>query len=332
MNKYGLMKHYKKVLIVTALISLFLGEFAGIIRFNFHGYTYIPGNGITRALPYMLLGRFLYEKREALFSRPSWKYCLAFFCRYPCSNRGESDSRKNGLPVELHDVLIKYDENSTKKQLRFFRDPMPYVKENTLDWNYHFLFMIAHLRKHFLFSGVGIRQFMDIAVLIKDGPDLDWKWIEKKLGELEMRRFAHACFSLIEYWFGITPPISFKRMDGLEEMTEKIIGNGVFGEADPDNKKNWVRNFLIMEKRPVWVNRIVLLKKNFFPGYDFMVDYPGCGFIENRKYLIPFAWIVRFGRLIRPGEHKKAVNTIRRALLSRHELKDHSERIRKMGL
>lgn len=79
MNKYGLMKHYKKVLIVTALISLFLGEFAGIIRFNFHGYTYIPGNGITRTPPYMLLGRFLYERREALFSRPSWKYCLAFF-------------------------------------------------------------------------------------------------------------------------------------------------------------------------------------------------------------------------------------------------------------
>ena len=92
MNKYGLMKHYKKILIVTALLTVFFGEFAGIIRFNFHGYTYIPGNAITRALPYMLLGRFLYEKREALFSRPSWKYCLAFFCRYPCSNRGESDS------------------------------------------------------------------------------------------------------------------------------------------------------------------------------------------------------------------------------------------------
>ena len=79
MNKYGLMKHYKKILIVTALLTVFFGEFAGIIRFNFHGYTYIPGNAITRALPYMLLGRFLYEKREALFSRPSWNYCLAFF-------------------------------------------------------------------------------------------------------------------------------------------------------------------------------------------------------------------------------------------------------------
>ena len=90
-------------------------------------------------------------------------------------NVHEWPCERNGLHFELHDLLIKNDEQATKKQLRFFRDLMPYVKENTLDWNYHFLFMIAHLRKHFLFSGVGIRQFMDIAVLIKDGPDLDCK-------------------------------------------------------------------------------------------------------------------------------------------------------------
>lgn len=78
MNKYGLMKHYKKVLAATALFAVLFGEFAGIIHFDFHGYTSIPGNAITRAIPYMLLGRLLYEKRDALLTRPSWNYCLAF--------------------------------------------------------------------------------------------------------------------------------------------------------------------------------------------------------------------------------------------------------------
>ena len=68
MNKYGLMKHYKKVLIVTALISLFLGEFAGIIRFNFHGYTYIPGNGITRTPPPTCCSEDSCTKKEKRFS------------------------------------------------------------------------------------------------------------------------------------------------------------------------------------------------------------------------------------------------------------------------
>ena len=78
MNKYDLMKHYKKVLLATALLTVLFGEFAGIIHFNFHGYTYIPGNAITRALPYMLLGRLIFEKRHSLFARPSWNYYLAF--------------------------------------------------------------------------------------------------------------------------------------------------------------------------------------------------------------------------------------------------------------
>lgn len=114
------------------------------------------------------------------------------------------------------------------------------------------------------------------------------------------------------------------------EKPEDILAEAVSGRAY--RGANGVRNFLIMEKRPVWVNRIVLLKKDFFPGYDFMVDYPGCGFVKNRKYLMPFAWIVRFVRLIRSGEHKKAVNALRAALLSKRELKTHSDRIRNMGL
>ena len=79
MHKRGLMRHYKKVLIIIALLTVLFGEFAGIIHFNFLGYTYIPANAITRAIPYMLLGRLIYEKRDAFFSRPSWNYCLLFF-------------------------------------------------------------------------------------------------------------------------------------------------------------------------------------------------------------------------------------------------------------
>lgn len=78
MDRIGLMRHYKIVLIVTALLTVLLGEFAGIIRFHFLGYYYIPGNAITRALPYMLFGRLLYEKRDSLFKRSFWFYRAGF--------------------------------------------------------------------------------------------------------------------------------------------------------------------------------------------------------------------------------------------------------------
>lgn len=77
-DKLKLMKYYKIFLAVLILIMLLTGEFAGALRFNILGYPYIPGNWLTRALPYILLGRFLREKKRALMKVQLWKYLIAF--------------------------------------------------------------------------------------------------------------------------------------------------------------------------------------------------------------------------------------------------------------
>ena len=62
MNRYGLMRHYKPIMFACMLLMLLCGEFSGLIHFRFLGYSHIPANAITRALPYMLLGRWMYQK------------------------------------------------------------------------------------------------------------------------------------------------------------------------------------------------------------------------------------------------------------------------------
>ena len=57
---------------------LLLGEFAGVIHFNFLGYPYIPGNWLTRALPYILLGRLLREKKDVFLGWRKFLYVLIF--------------------------------------------------------------------------------------------------------------------------------------------------------------------------------------------------------------------------------------------------------------
>lgn len=74
----GLMKYYKAVMIMTFVFMLFTGEFAGIIHFNILGYRFIPGNWLTRALPYLLLGKYLREKSEILFRINNWIYAILF--------------------------------------------------------------------------------------------------------------------------------------------------------------------------------------------------------------------------------------------------------------
>ena len=79
LDKCKLLRYYKIILIVLILIMLLTGEFAGILRFNnVFGYSYIPGNWLTRALPYMLLGRLLREKRKSIMKVKFWKFLIAF--------------------------------------------------------------------------------------------------------------------------------------------------------------------------------------------------------------------------------------------------------------
>lgn len=67
--KVGLLK-YDWLICLICLICLagtiLAGELAGVIGFSVLGYQYIPANFITRALPYLLLGGLLRQKREEI--------------------------------------------------------------------------------------------------------------------------------------------------------------------------------------------------------------------------------------------------------------------------
>ena len=77
-DKLKLLKFYKILLPILFVIMLITGEFSGMLRFNILGYPFIPGNWLTRALPYILLGRFLREKKRSLMKVQFWKYLIAF--------------------------------------------------------------------------------------------------------------------------------------------------------------------------------------------------------------------------------------------------------------
>ena len=54
--------------VILFILAFFLGDGAKIINFNILDYTYIPGNFLTRAMPYMLLGR-IYLKNKKKFTK-----------------------------------------------------------------------------------------------------------------------------------------------------------------------------------------------------------------------------------------------------------------------
>lgn len=79
-NKLKLMHHSFSVMVVLFLLAIVFGEGAKLIHFNVLDYTFIPGTFLTRALPYMLLGRVIHNyKSHGTFSDvKNWVWVAIF--------------------------------------------------------------------------------------------------------------------------------------------------------------------------------------------------------------------------------------------------------------
>lgn len=155
------------------------------------------------------------------------------------SSAHELNFIKDKIGFELHSALLYEEPAITKGHADFFNNFWIYCAEGNLDDSFHFLFLLEHLRKHLLNSGVGFRQFMDLAVEVKNNNRLDWGFIEKTLADLSNLEFSKRCFWLIEKWFGITTPLETDEYDDFFEFaTERVFRNGVFGFDNEENKDN----------------------------------------------------------------------------------------------
>lgn len=202
---------------------------------------------------------------------------------------------KFGVNFELHDRLIYRETvNDNIKQIDFFNNLWIYVKENKLDWNFHFIFLIYHIKKHIMNSGVGFRQFLDIAVVMKN-INLDWNWINEKLDEIELLPFARVVLSFIKEWFDVEGGLDFSSIeeDFYYEVTRKVFEDGVFGFNNEENKEAMVINETIKLGK---FAQIKIFFKRVFPSYEYMCFTPHYTWVKKTKVLLPAAWVYRWFR------------------------------------
>lgn len=175
---------------------------------------------------------------------------------------------------------------------------------------------------------------MDLAVLIKNGPIFDWNWIEEKLEELNLKRFAHACFSIINNWFDVDAPVEYEQLDNatIEAVTEIILGNGVFGFADKDNRNNFTKNAVILNSGGKIRSRITYMTAKTFPDYETMIKYPGCKFLIGKKYLLPISWLFRFGYIKTRKDAISRIDTVKGAFVSDEDIEKRRAFMEQMGL
>ena len=235
---------------------------------------------------------------------------------------------------EIHGALVNDDERAPAKQQAFFNDYSPYLHDGELDPSFHFLYLIEHLRKHFLNTGVGIRPFFDLAVIIQNAQDLRWQWINETLQSIDLMRFARVVFSLLEAWFGVRAPIIGETLDPAleEEVRTKIFKDGAFGKSNEENERIYQRDVLRRGKGPLFWRRIVYFWHNLFPSYESMKEYRGISYLDGRPYLLPLAYLHRFALLLFRRDKKQTLDTVSAGFMKKEELSRRQRLLRQMGL
>lgn len=244
---------------------------------------------------------------------------------YVCEHKDSHHSvymRHPFMNIEMHYNMIGNDSlldayyNNIWERLEL-EPGMSYIYR--LKWEDFYIFMIAHLAKHFQSGGSGIRSVIDVQQFLdKMEEKLDWKYIDEELRKIELTQFEQHMKNLTAIWFG-----GEKETEFYAQLREFIQNSGIYGtlenlgvqRAVRAGRKGW------KGKMQMWLNVI------FLPYKEMKMQYP---YLLKCPVLLPIAWIQRFFRIIFL-RRKKAKRILSSMNAESDVVKAHQELFEKLG-
>lgn len=198
-----------------------------------------------------------------------------------------SNVKKGNAYIEFHHSMI---DSSHKTLSAYYGDGFKLArKRNGSEFEYKlsdedfFVFLVAHIAKHYRYGGTGIRSLLDLYVYEKKVPQLDMNKVEAELEKIGLLTFYKKIQSIAFNWFS-------GNFDGeFDKMSEYIIAGGVYGIEGTEMQNSYIFDHI---DENIHFQKIKTLFKILFLGYDELkIRYPA---LEGKKILLPFFWIVRF--------------------------------------
>lgn len=199
--------------------------------------------------------------------------------------------KKDSIVLEIHDKLF-FDENVILDSWKdYFSDVWQNKENEFLNINYHFVYILAHMAKHFMNSGIGFRHFIDIAVLLKY-EELNWIWILNELKKIRLYDFSLVIGEICYRWFSVNSPLNKYSKSDLffEEATNRIFENGIWGFENQDNCNSYLINDLMINGKRIFIKRF---KHKLFPSYKELCLSDKYSFVYKKPLLVPFVWLYR---------------------------------------
>lgn len=209
----------------------------------------------------------------------------------------------NNIHIELHFNLI--EEHLLPKADLLLSNvwESAYATENeyclNLEEDMFYFYHIAHMAKHVMHGGCGIRPFVDIWVL-KHSNVFNWEKAHCLLESGGLSAFALAVENIACYWFE-DENIELSRVE--QDLQQFVLGGGVYGsmdnlalvESNHDKSKSQNSSF---------INKI-------WKPYDTLVYwYPN---LKKHKWLLPYYQFKRWIKILFGGTVKSAIQLKKRS-------------------
>lgn len=162
------------------------------------------------------------------------------------------------------------------------------------------IFLILHAAKHFVYSGVGIKQILDIALFIKNyKKEIDFQYVRSALKKTKALKFAQQLMAFIkEYLYGGFYFFGEETAD--DDFVRDILESGSLGKADEE------RIHSANVTAGAFKGKSSIKKILFPPAERLRKKYPFC-----RKFpiLLPAAWLMRIVSYLLRGKKSTALKT-----------------------
>ena len=203
---------------------------------------------------------------------------------------------KNGSPlyIELHRHLFDSAEDAHDELNHFFADLNPVEIDGFLAMppHEHLLYLLLHAYKHFVRSGIGLRQFCDIGLWARAyHGEIDWQRLHEQCESVHAATFAAAAFRIARDYLDIEfdLPAPWSEAVDVEPLLHDSLCGGVYGSNDLTRLHSSTVTLNAVKASRTGEKSSVL--RTVFPKREYLERrYP---YLKKRPYLLPVAWVQR---------------------------------------
>ena len=156
-----------------------------------------------------------------------------------------------------------------------------------MTWEDYYIYMIAHLYKHFIGGGTGVRYVCDTELFLRRfGETIDRDYVDNQLQKSGILEFEQKLRALCRVWFHGAPAD-----DALTAFSHKLLFCGVFGTPERSEENQTKKTVQAMPGKTLRAKRMWYILSLLFPPLAVMRDvYPA---LRKAPFLLPVFWAVR---------------------------------------